>query len=188
MAAPIRRKSAAERREDILAVALHHFATGGYRGASTDAIAREAGISQPYLFRLFRTKQELFIACNERACAKITDAFRRAAATAPPGEELHAMGHAYVEELLPDRTAILMLMQGYVASSVPEIQTHVRRKYGELVAEVTSLSGATAREVWRFFANGMLLNVIAALGLEQIAGEDEWAAAWAHPDEELLAP
>jgi hypothetical protein len=91
------------------------------------------------------------------------------------------MGHAYVEELLPDRTAILMLMQGFVASSVPEIQTQVRRKYGELVAEVTRLSGAAPPDVWHFFANGMLLNIVAALDLEQIAGEDEWAAAWAHP-------
>jgi AcrR family transcriptional regulator len=179
--APARRKSAAERREDILAVALEHFASGGYRGASTDAIAREAGISQPYLFRLFRTKQELFLACDERACAKVTDAFRRAAAAAAPGERLHAMGRAYVDELLPDRTAILMLMQGFVASSVPEIQTDVRRRYREVVDEVANLSGATAPEVWRFFANGMLLNVVAALDLAQIAGEDEWAAAWADP-------
>jgi AcrR family transcriptional regulator len=183
--APARRKSAAERREDILAVALEHFASGGYRGASTDAIAREAGISQPYLFRLFRTKQELFLACDERACAKVADAFRRAAAAAAPGERLHAMGRAYVEELLPDRTAILMLMQGFVASSVPEVQTHVRRRYGELVDEVTRLSGATPREVWRFFADGMLLNVVAALDLEQIAHEDAWAAAWASPHELL---
>jgi AcrR family transcriptional regulator len=183
--APIRRKSAAERREEIIAVALEHFAIGGYRGASTDAIAREAGISQPYLFRLFHTKQELFLACDERACAKVTDCFRRAAAAAAPGEELKAMGHAYVDELLPDRTAILMLMQGFVASSAPEIQTHVRRRYGELVDEVTRLSGATPPEVWRFFANGMLLNVVAALDLEQIADEDEWAAAWARPEELL---
>jgi AcrR family transcriptional regulator len=181
-AAPNRRKSAAERREEIIAIALEHFAAGGYRGASTDAIAREAGISQPYLFRLFRTKQELFLACNERACAKVIDVFRRAAATAAPGEQLKAMGHAYAEQLLPDRTAILMQMQGFVASSAPEIQTDVRRRYREVVDEVANLSGATAPEVWRFFANGMLLNVVAALDLERIAGEDEWAAAWARPE------
>ena len=57
------RKSAEERREEILAVALRHFAIGGLHGTSTEAIAREAGISQPYLFRLFRTKKELFLAC-----------------------------------------------------------------------------------------------------------------------------
>src|SRR5690349_22907058 len=102
MAAPTRRKSAEERREDILAVAMQHFAAGGYHGTSTEAIARDAGISQPYLFRLFRTKKELFLACDDRACEKILEAFRRAAANAAPGEKLDAMGEAYVHELLPD--------------------------------------------------------------------------------------
>src|SRR5256885_6824766 len=111
------RKSAEERREDILAIALEHFAVGGYRGTSTETIAREAGISQPYLFRLFRTKKELFLACLDRADEKVEAAFRGAAAAAPEGERLHAMGKAYVEELLPDRHAILMQMQGYVAVS-----------------------------------------------------------------------
>ena len=59
MAATRTRKSAEVRREEILAVALRHFAIGGFHGTSTEAIAREAGISQPYLFRLFRTKREL---------------------------------------------------------------------------------------------------------------------------------
>ena len=78
------RKSAEERREEILAVAVRHFAIGGLHGTSTDAIAREAGISQPYLFRLFRTKKELFLACDERACGKVLDVFRQAADGAPP--------------------------------------------------------------------------------------------------------
>ena len=96
------RKSADERREEILAVAIEHFAAGGFHGTSTEAIAKEAGISQPYLFRLFRTKRELFLACNDRACEKVLDAFRRAAAAAPDDERLHAMGRAYIEQLLPD--------------------------------------------------------------------------------------
>src|SRR5919202_2247814 len=95
-AEPRTRKSAEERREEILAVAIRHFAVGGFHGTSTETIARDAGISQPYLFRLFRTKKELFLACNDRACAKVIDTFRRAAANAAPGEELRAMGHAYV--------------------------------------------------------------------------------------------
>ncbi len=162
------RKSADERREEILAVAIEHFAEGGYFGTSTEAIAKVAGISQPYLFRLFRTKRELFLACTDRACAKVLDAFRRAAADAEPGEELHAMGMAYVHELLPDRHAILMLMQGYAAVSDADIQAHVRRTYGEVVSEVTELSGnREPGEIWSFFATGMLLNVYAALDLEQ---------------------
>jgi AcrR family transcriptional regulator len=172
------RKSAEERREEILSVAVRHFAIGGLHGTSTEAIAREAGISQPYLFRLFRTKKELFLACVDRANAKVREAFRRAAAEAPKGERLKAMGHAYIEELLPDRHAVLMQMQGYVASSDPEIQAHVRRCFELLVAEVTELSGADAGSVWAFFAQGMLLNVTQSLDLEAIADESEWAASW----------
>jgi len=172
------RKSADQRRVEITAVALEQFAAGGYHGTSTETIARDAGISQPYLFRLFRTKRELFLACNDRACEKVLDAFRRAAAVAAPGEELAAMGHAYVHELLPDRHALLMLMQAYAAVSDPEIQEHVRRKYGEVIVEVASLSGASPDDVWTFFGTGMLLNIVTALDLRQLAGENPIATAW----------
>jgi AcrR family transcriptional regulator len=178
MAAPTRRKSAEERREDILAVAMEHFARGGYHGTSTEAIARDAGISQPYLFRLFRTKKELFLACDDRACEKVLDAFRRAAAEAEPGHKLEAMGHAYQHELLPDRHALFMLMQGYVATSDPEIREHVRRKYGEVINTVSKLSGAPDDEVWRFFAFGMHLNIVTAMDLSAIAADNPVAAAW----------
>jgi AcrR family transcriptional regulator len=161
------RKSADERREEILTVAMAHFAAGGYNGTSTEVIAKDAGISQPYLFRLFRTKRELFLACNDRACEKVLDAFRSAAASAPDGEKLHAMGCAYTDELLPDRHAILMMMQGYAAVSDPEIQEHVRERYGNVVSEVAEMSGAGPDEVWTFFANGMLLNIVAALDLQR---------------------
>jgi AcrR family transcriptional regulator len=173
------RKSADERREEILAVALKAFAEGGYHGTSTEVIAREAGISQPYLFRLFRTKKELFLACGDRACEKVLDTFRRAAAAAPDGQALEAMGDAYEDELLPDRHAILMLTQGFAATSDPEIQAHVRRGYGEVIAEVGRLTGAAPDELWRFMASGMLLNVMAALDLQAIAAENPIVAAWA---------
>jgi AcrR family transcriptional regulator len=172
------RKSAEERREDILAVALRHFAIGGLHGTATDAIAHEAGISQPYLFRLFHTKKELFLACVDRADGKVFEVFRRTAAEAPEGERLKAMGHAYIDELLPDRHAVLMQMQGYVASADPEIQAHVRGAFERLVTEVTELSGADAASVWNFFAQGMLLNVTQSLDLAAIADTSEWAASW----------
>jgi len=172
------RKSAEERREEILAVAIRHFAIGGLHGTSTDAIAREAGISQPYLFRLFRTKKELFLACVDRANERVRDAFRRAAADAGDEDRLQAMGHAYAEELLPDRHAILMQMQGYVATSDPEIRAHVRECFERLVAEVAELSGADEAAVWTFFAHGMLLNVTQSLDLAAIADTSEWAASW----------
>jgi AcrR family transcriptional regulator len=180
------RKSAEERREEIVGAAFEHFAQSGYNGASTDAIARDAGISQPYLFRLFRTKRELFLACQQRSHDRIRQTFERAAQGVPQDERLEAMGHAYVG-LLADRTALLFQMQSYAACSDPEIQAPVREGYGDLVELVTRLSGAEPHEVWQFFSFGMLLNVIASLDLEAIAGEVEWAKLWCDPSELIQA-
>jgi AcrR family transcriptional regulator len=174
------RKSAAERREEIIEVALRHFAQRGYVAASTEAMAAEAGISQPYLFRLFNTKRELFLACHEVSHARIRETFRAAAQGDSPEERLASMGGAYVE-LLADRHRLLFQMQAYAAAGDPAIREAVRERYGELVEEVTRLTGAAPEDVWRFFANGMLLNVIASLGLEEIAGQEEWAARWCEP-------
>jgi AcrR family transcriptional regulator len=180
------RKSAEERREEIVSAAFEHFAQSGYNGASTDAIARDAGISQPYLFRLFRTKRELFLACHQRSHDRIRETFERAADGLPQDERLAAMGHAYVG-LLGDRTRLLFQMQSYAACSDPEIQAQVRDGYGELVELVTRLSGAEPHEVWQFFSFGMLLNVIASLNLEAIADEVEWAKVWCDPSALITA-
>ena len=176
------RKSAEERREEIVGHALRHFAQGGYHGTSTEAIARDAGISQPYLFRLFKTKRELFLTCNEVSNARILDTFRAAVAAAAPGTAMEAMGAAYVQ-LLDDRDRLLFQMQSYAACSDPVIQEHVRAGYGDIVREVTQLSGEPPEKVWQFFATGMLLNVIASLDLPAIAADDAWAAAWCEPGE-----
>ena len=175
---PRPRKSAEERREDLLSIAMRHFAEGGYRGTSTDAVAREAGISQPYLFRLFRTKRELFLDCSDRACDHIAQAFRRAAADAPPGERLDAMGRAYMDELLPERHEILVLMHAYAAGPDPEIGAHVRARFGDLVQEVAELAGVPIADTFDFFAHGMLLNVMAALDLPS----EPWAKEWMKED------
>ena len=180
-ASPSRRKSAEERREDVIAVALPAFALDGYHGTSTEAVARDAGISQPYLFRLFRTKRDLFLACEDRHHEQLVGVFTRAAERSPAGERLEAMGRAYMTELLPDRHALLFQMQSYAACSDPGIRAHVRRRYGELVREVARLADAPPAAVWRFFATGMMLNVVASLELEAVADEDEWARAWSRP-------
>ena len=180
-ASPRVRRSAAERRDEIIAAALGHFAVSGYAGTSTEAIARDAGISQPYLFRLFGTKRELFLACHDVCHARIAETFRRAAEGVAPEQRIEAMGHAYIE-LLRDRTLLLVQMQSYAAAGAePEIQARVRERYGELVREVRELSGADAEVLWRFFGSGMLFNVIAALDLPVVGGVEEWTALWDAP-------
>jgi AcrR family transcriptional regulator len=161
------RLSAEQRREEIVQIGFRRFAVGGFHGTSTEDIAREAGISQPYLFRLFNTKRELFIACVDRCFDHVIEVFEEAAAAAPPEERLHAMGHAYEARLLPDRHALLLQMQGYVASD-PEIRERVREGYQRLVRRVAELAGVEVDATWDFFATGMMLNVLAALDLDWI--------------------
>ena len=141
MAATGTRRSAAERRGEIIEIAIEHFALKGYNGTSTDVVAKEAGISQPYLFRLFHTKRELFLACHEVMHGRIAETFAEAARGLPLEERMPAMGQAYTD-LLADRTSLLFQMQSYAASADPEIQARVRERYADLVRQVGE---ATAR-------------------------------------------
>ena len=177
------RRSAEERRGEIVEIAFRHFADGGYHGTSTEAIAREAGISQPYLFRLFGTKRELFLACVNRCYTGVWKVFEDAAAHLPQEQRLEAMGKAYWESLLPDRYALRFQMQAYAVASDPQFQAAVREGYGSLVRNVAGLAGVSLGETWDFFAYGMLLNLVAAFDLNQIVGQDEWATAWAERED-----
>ena len=168
------RLSAADRKDSILESAIVEFAEAGYEGTSTEDIARRAGISQPYLFRLFGTKKELFKASVSRCFRETLETFQRAAEGTRGEEALHAMGGAYMDLLLTDRTRLLAQMQAYAACDDPEICQVVRNGYGDLVAYVQRVSGLPAADVSRFFANGMLLNVLAAMQIH--SNPEPWAA------------
>ena len=168
------RHSAAERRDDVLDAALVEFADRGLEGTSTEDIARRAGISQPYLFRLFGTKKALFTATVTRCFRETLEMFQRAAEGKRGEDALHAMGEAYVAELVTgDRVRLRAQLQAYAACDDPDIQAVVRNGYGDLVAYAQRVSGLPAANISRFFATGMLLNVLASM---QVMTEPEpWA-------------
>jgi AcrR family transcriptional regulator len=159
------RKTKEERREQILDAALELFAERGYHGASTEEIARSAGISQPYVFRLFGTKKDLFIAVEIRCFRQTLEIFQRAAEGKRGVEALHAIGEAYGELLASDRTYLRGQMQAYAACDDPEICDVVRNGYGDLVAYVERVSGADEQTIAAFFAKGMLMNVLSSMQL-----------------------
>jgi AcrR family transcriptional regulator len=167
------RMSAGERREMVLEAAVAEFAVGGLAGTSTEEVARRAGISQPYLFRLFPTKKALFLALSERCFQRIADAFTTAAADLAGDEALDAMGHAY-EQLLEDRTLLLLQMQLYAACEDPDIRAATRSGFKRLWALVERLSGLPNDRVVSFFAMGMLMNVAAAMDLPAV--DERWAS------------
>src|SRR5438067_11462644 len=157
------RLSAAERKDDLLVAAMIEFAERGLEGTSTEDIARRAGISQPYLFRLFGTKKELFIATVTRCFRETLELFQRAAEGKRGQEAMDAIGHAYMGQLETNRTWLRAQMQAYAASDDPEIRAVVRAGYGDLIAYVRRVSDADWPTVWQFFASGMLMNVLASM-------------------------
>jgi AcrR family transcriptional regulator len=167
------RLSAAERRDEILDAAVTEFAERGLAAASTEKIARRAGISQPYVFRLFGTKKELFKATVARCFRETLETFQRAAEGKRGEEALHAMGEAY-GELLTDRTRLRAQMQAYAACGDPEICEVVRAGYGDIVTYVERVSGLGQLAVSQWFAHGMLLNVVASMDLLNCG--EPWAA------------
>ena len=169
------RQSAEARRASILRAAIVEFARSGYAGTSTEAIAARAGISQPYVFRLFGTKKELFIAVATRCFRETLEMFQRAAEGLRGAEALDAMGTAYVERLQNDRMRLRIQMQVYVACDDPDICEVVRAGYGDLVAYAERVSGLPDKDIAGFFAQGMLLNTFASMGLT-VESAEPWAA------------
>jgi AcrR family transcriptional regulator len=162
-AAPTR-KTADQRREEILVVAMEEFGEHGLDGTSTDTIARKAGISQPYLFRLFGTKKELYLESVRRCLRETLELFREASSGLAGEEALKAIGTAYMG-LLEDRTRLRAQMQAYADCDDDDVRRIVREGYGELVRYAERVSGAGPERIRDFFAFGMLLNVFASMDL-----------------------
>lgn len=167
-AAAATRLSSDERRDAVIAAAAKEFAAGGFAGTSTEAIARRVGVSQPYLFQLFRTKKELFLAAVRACFARTRSAFEASARkarteTSDPSLVLKAMGCTYVE-LLRDRDMLRLQLQAYAASGDPEIRAVVRDEFAALYQTVARASGGDEPALHAWFAEGMLLNVAASIG------------------------
>ena len=170
--------SAVERREMVLEAAVPEFAARGLAGTSTEDVARRAGISQPYLFRLFPTKKALFLALVERCFRRVEETFAAAAGDLTGDEALAAMADSYTR-LLDDRTLLLLQMQIYAACSDPEIRDATRAVYKKLWEMVERITGLPFQTVVDFFAVGMLMNVAAAMDLPSV---DERWASWCPKD------
>lgn len=169
---PATRMSAHDRRQAILEVAMVEFARKGLHGTSTETIAEHAGVSQPYLFRLFGTKKELFLAAVERNFERVENIFLDAARDVET-DKLVAMAQAYLP-LLDEPDALLLQLHAYSACSDPDVREVVRHHYAQLIRVVQDTSGASDEEVRDFFAYGMLMTIAAAMNLGWAPSSGEW--------------
>ncbi len=175
------RVPAAERREALISAAVHEFAHGGLHGTPVERIARRVGVAQPYVFSLFGSKRELFLAAIERSFGRVAEMFQRAAAEYDGGrapadceDVLQAMGRAYKELLASDRDYLMLQHQSYAACDDELVRARVRHRYAELVALAKKLSGADDERLDDFFRHGMALQVAAALGVEDLSASCPW--------------
>jgi AcrR family transcriptional regulator len=181
---PRKRVPAAERRDELIEAAMSEFARGGLHGTKVSQVARAVGVAQPYVFTLFPTKVDLFLAAVGRGFERIEAIFEKAAARfeedgpAEPEEDvLMAVGRAYVESLAVDRDLLLLQLQAYAACEDDDIRDAVRGFYSKVIAQAQRLSAADDERLDDFFRGGMWLNVAAALGVEDLSEKSGWVAA-----------
>ncbi|MFC4127903.1 TetR/AcrR family transcriptional regulator [Nocardia rhizosphaerae] len=171
------RMTAAQRSAQVLRAAVTAFAESGYAATKTDEIARRAGVSQPYVIRLFGTKQQLFVAALHEVCERIEQVFRAAEIDPDddPDQALRTLGRSF-EVFLTERELPLVLLHGAAASADPTIGEHMRARFGRIYALIGDLTGAEPLEVRRFVAMGMLLTIMTAM---RVAGPEAVPTPWA---------
>jgi TetR/AcrR family transcriptional regulator len=155
---------AEDRRELILEAATRVFGETGYVGTTTDEIAKAAGVSQPYVVRMFGTKQKLFLEVLQRALDILLAAFRAALADTASEEPTHKrLGIAYASMTSDKSGLLLSLMHAFVLGGEPEIGAAARRGFLEVYTLLRGEAGFSAEEATEFLAYGMLMNTLVGL-------------------------
>ena len=180
--------AAEDRREIVLQAAVRAFAQGGYAGTTTDQVAREAGVSQPYVVRIFGNKLDLFLAVLELACQRVMATFEEV--LADPGFDAAAedardrLGLGYTT-LMADGDLLRVMMHGFTAGgAVPEIGHLARTRFAAIYELLAARTGWSGEEVRDFLAQGMLLTVLMSMGA--IGGPSDGLADLPTPLAELI--
>jgi len=173
IAEAVPRMKAEERRELILEAATAVFGESGYVGTTTDRVAKAAGVSQPYVVRMFGTKEQLFLEVLQRALARLLAEFR-AVLAAGTDDLQDRLALAYVE-LLRDRGLLLSLMHGFVLGSDPVIGPAARHGFLDVYRFLREEAGFGPEDAQRFLEGGMMLNTLVGLRMSDDFDDDPWA-------------
>ena len=164
----------------VASAALTGFARGGYHGTTVADVAREAGISPAYVFKLFPRKEALFVAALETCYDEVLAALALgadAAAGSSPADVLHAMGGAYAE-LIRDRTLLMLQVHAQSVADIPEIGAAIRAGLAKITNFAQRRSGGDDDAVQRFVAYGQLCHLLVTAHIEDVP--EEWARILSH--------
>lgn len=165
------RMKSEDRRELVLEAAMGVFGDYGYVGATTDQVAKAAGVSQPYVVRMFGTKEKLFLEVLRRALAAMIDAFRAALHGDPEVEVERRIGLSYFE-LLKTHGLLLSLMHSFVLGSDPVIGAAARMGFLDIYSFLRDEAGFTPLQAHDFLANGMLANTMISTRMGDLVDDD----------------
>lgn len=172
------RLPAAERRQAIVDTALRVFSEGSYRGTTTAEIAREAGVSEPILYRHFASKRDLYLAAIDEAWNRLRTSWEDAMANEPPNAWIGIMAKSYV--CLRDAKPIVsdLWMQAVVEAGDDEevrkfLKRHMREVHSFMAnvirrsqeAGVIDESRDPVAEAWISLAGGLLGTIGRRVGL-----------------------
>ncbi|MFC4243064.1 TetR/AcrR family transcriptional regulator [Gryllotalpicola reticulitermitis] len=163
---------AAERREQILDAAARVFGERGYAGATTDQVAQVAGISQPYVVRMFGSKEKLFNEVLDRAGQRLETQFRAAVAEAEQqglsGKARNEfLGLAYLD-LVEEGGIVLPLMQAFLLGHDPAIGSNARDGFIRMYRVLRDDAGLGAEGANDFLARGMLINTLLTMRMADL--------------------
>jgi TetR/AcrR family transcriptional regulator len=164
------RLPAAERRAAVLECACRVFSSGSYHGTTTAEIAKEAGVTEPILYRHFASKRDLYLACFDEGWKRVRALWEEAVeAEADPALWVGAMGRAFLESTEHRPVISNLWVQALAAASEDkEIRRYLRRHMAEVhgfVADVirrAQAAGGIPRdrdadaEAWIFMSIGLL--------------------------------
>ncbi|SBN64790.1 transcriptional regulator, TetR family [Curtobacterium sp. 9128] len=171
---------AAERRAMILDAARDLFGRQGYHGTTTDQIAKAAGISQPYVVRMFGAKETLFLEVLDATLATLVDAWRETLDGLPSGADEHerarAIGEQFVD-LAATRGLHTMLLQAFVSGAEPAIGRAAREGFLGIYRFLRDEAGIPDEQVQGFLGSGMIFSVMLAIDMPARFDDDEDAAA-----------
>jgi AcrR family transcriptional regulator len=152
----------------VITAATQVFGERGYHGTTTDAVARASGVSQPYIVRMFGTKEALFLAVFDHAIERLIATFRDtippSGTSADPGETWSRLAIAYAV-LVKDHGLLLTLMHGFLLGADPVIGVRAREGFLRVTNVLRDEAGLTGEPLHQFLADGMLLNTLAGMRL-----------------------
>lgn len=165
------RSNAKDRRMQVITVAIMRFAHTGYEGTTTSEIARQVGVSQPYLFQLFPTKKAIFIAAWNEANDRIMRALTGSLDGVAPDARVRALADTYDRLVTSEPDLLTIQLHAWsAASSDVDIARATRAAFARLRQFLIAQLNVTVDDANCMLAKMAFYNITVGMGTAETDG------------------